>query len=92
MWEGLTVPGEVPEEANRSAYYRSKVDMFAKAQHDGILRDDPEPGALLFSIMALAAWWHAAPHIARLTTGTDAADLDARRAAVMTAARRLAAA
>lgn len=92
LWEGLTVPGTVPDEANRSAYYRAKIDTFAKAQHDGVLRTDLEPGALLFSIMALAAWWHAAPHIARMTTGTDAIDHDKRRAAVITAARRLAAA
>lgn len=91
LWEGLTVPGEVPDEANRYAYYRAKVDAFAKAQHDGVLRDDLEPGALLFSVIALAAWWHASPHIARMMTGTDAGDIDTRRAAVKTAARRLAA-
>ncbi|PRX49373.1 TetR family transcriptional regulator [Prauserella shujinwangii] len=90
LWEGLTTSGEVVDEAARSEYYRAKVERFAKAQADGVLRADLAPGALLFSIMALAAWWHAAPHIARMTTGTGAADVAQRRAAVVTAARRLA--
>ncbi|NEE00806.1 TetR family transcriptional regulator [Phytoactinopolyspora halotolerans] len=92
LWEGLTVPGEVPDEANRAAYYGAKVDSFAKAQRDGVLRDDLGPGTLLFSIIAIAAWWHASPHIARMMTGVGADDTGTRRAAVVTAARRLAAA
>ncbi|HEY8480491.1 MAG TPA: TetR family transcriptional regulator [Spirillospora sp.] len=91
LWEGLTAPSDIAE--SRFAHYRAKTEMFAKAQRDGVIRDDLDPGALLFSIMALAAWWHAAPHVARMTTGTDPAnpaDLAARRAAVVEAARRLA--
>lgn len=91
LWEGLTVPGEVAEEAARSAHYREKAEVVAKAQADGVLRDDLAPGTLIFSIMALAGWWHASPHVARLLTEYGDADLAARRAAVVTAARRLAA-
>ena len=91
LWEGLTVPGEVAEEAARSKHYREKVEVVAKAQADGILRDDLPPGAVIFSIMALAAWWNASPHVARLLTEYDDGDLAARREAVVTAARRLAA-
>lgn len=90
LWEGLTVPDEIAE--TRSAHYRAKAEMFAKAQRDGVIRKDADPGMLMFSIMALAAWWHAAPHVARMMTGTDPADpadRAARRAAVVEAARRL---
>ncbi|PXY27825.1 TetR/AcrR family transcriptional regulator [Prauserella muralis] len=90
LWEGLTTPDEVVDEAARAEYYRAKVERFAEAQANGVLRDDLTPGVLLFSIMALAAWWHAAPHIARMATGTGRADTAQRRAAVMTAARHLA--
>lgn len=90
IWEGLAPPGEIVDEAARSEYYAAKVERFATAQAEGILRDDISPGTLLFSIMALAAWWYAAPHVARMTTGTDVTDLAERRAAVVAAARHLA--
>jgi AcrR family transcriptional regulator len=91
LWEGLSVHGGVAEEAARTAHYRDKAEAVANAQTDGILRDDLPPGALIFSLMALAGWWHASPHIARMLTEYGDADLAARRAAVVTAARRLAA-
>lgn len=92
VWEGLTMPGEVPRETARCAHYAAKVSTFAKAQESGVLRDDLEPGALLYAIMALANWWSAAPHVARMVTGTTHDDDAARRRAiVVAAARRLAA-
>lgn len=90
LWEGLTVTGQVAAEAERSEHYRAKAEVMAKAQADGIVRDDLPPGALIFSIMALAGWWQASPHIARMLTGYDDTDLAARREAVVAAARRLA--
>jgi AcrR family transcriptional regulator len=90
LWEGLTVSGEVAAEADRSAHYAEKVEIMAKAQADGIVSDDLAPGALLFSIMALSAWWHASPHVARMLTEHGETDLAARRAAAVEAARRLA--
>lgn len=90
LWEGLTVTGAVAAEADRSAHYAEKAEIMAKAQADGLVRDDLPPGALLFSIMALSAWWHASPHVARMLTEFREADLAARRAAVVAAARRLA--
>ncbi|MBE1878241.1 TetR/AcrR family transcriptional regulator [Myceligenerans pegani] len=91
LWEGLTVPGEVPEEEARRAHYAAKVDVFARAQEAGVLRDDLEPGMLVYAIMALANWWSASPHVARMVTGTEPDDAARRRAAVVAAARRLAA-
>jgi AcrR family transcriptional regulator len=90
LWEGLTVPGQVAAEAERSEHYREKADVMANAQANGLVRDDLPPGALIFSIMALAGWWHASPHIARMLTEYADTDLSARRNAVVEAARRLA--
>lgn len=91
LWEGLTVPPGVAQEAARAQHYREKVEVMAKAQADGIVRDDLPPGTLIFSIMALAMWWYASPHIARMLTPYDETNLAARREAVVTAARCLAA-
>lgn len=90
LWEGLTVRNEVAAEAERSQHYREKAGIVAKAQSDGIVRDDLPPGALVFSIMALAGWWQASPHVARMLTEYGDTDLSARREAVVAAARRLA--
>lgn len=83
--EGLTLPGGVPDEPNRVEYYASKVARFANAQESGVLTPEVDPGTLVFEIMALITWWEAAPHIARMLSPA-ASDLEARRAAVVTAA------
>lgn len=89
IWEGLTLPQDIPDEASRAANYRAKTAAFAVAQDAGILADDLDPGTLLFMIMGLITWWDAAPQVAQMLTGA-ATDLSSRRAAVVTAARRLA--
>jgi AcrR family transcriptional regulator len=90
LWEGLTVKGQVAAEAERAAHYREKAAILGEAQADGMVRDDLPPGALIFSIMGLAGWWQASPHVARMLTEYADTDLSARREAVVAAARRLA--
>lgn len=93
LWEGLAYgDGEVPDEAERSAHYRAKTAAMAAAQADGLVVGQPVAGDLMFFIIALAAWWHAAPQMARMLTGAsgrDRGEHERRRAAVVQAARRL---
>ncbi|MFJ8083995.1 TetR family transcriptional regulator [Streptomyces sp. NPDC096205] len=92
-WEGLSLPGRVPDEPERSRYYRKKVDAFAVAQAEGGLPQAPEASHLVMMVLALTAWWFAVPHVTRMVTGTEDTDDEhlRRRAAVVWAARRLAA-
>ncbi len=92
-WEGLTFQGEVPGEPGRTEYYRHKVTAFAAAQREKVLVGDMEAADLVFFVIALAAWWFAVPQVARMLTGEntdDEAECGRRRAAVVSAARRLA--
>ena len=93
-WEGLSYgDAEVPDERGRAEHYRAKADVFAAAQRDGLLVDDPDAPYLVFLVLALAAWWFAVPQVARMLTGASGdakAERARRRAAVVEAARRLA--
>jgi AcrR family transcriptional regulator len=92
LWEGLA-GGQVADEANRGAHYKDKARAYAAAQRDGILDDDLDPEHLVFMIIGLAAWWAAAPQLARMLTGaddSDPAEHARRRASVVRAAERLA--
>ena len=94
QWEGLT-RGPAVDAARRSAHYRDKVARFAQAQRDGLLDPDLDPGHLVFALIALAAWWQTVPQLAQMITGAtgdDPTEHDRRRAFVVEAARRLAAA
>jgi AcrR family transcriptional regulator len=94
LWEGLSA-GFIADEANRTAHYRRKVQTFATAQRAGVLDDGLDPDHLVFVLIALSAWWFAVPQLAYMLTGAhdaDAAEHARRRACVMEAARRLAAA
>jgi len=54
-----------------------------------------DPAYLVFALIALAAWWETVPQLAEMITGAsgdDAIERDRRRAFVVDAARRLAAA
>ena len=86
-WEALELPGTpAPHELERTEDYRAKVAAFATAQRAGSVVDDVPPGDLLFSVMALAAWWAAVPQVARMITGTaDSPDERARRRASVVA-------
>jgi AcrR family transcriptional regulator len=92
LWEGLA-GGPVADEANRSAHYKDKARAYAAAQRDGILDGDLDPEHLVFMIIGLAAWWAAAPQLARMLTDaddSDPAEHARRRASVVRAAERLA--
>ena len=94
QWEGLT-RGPAVDAARRSAHYREKVERFAQAQRDGVLDAGLDPAHLVFALIALAAWWQTVPQLAEMITGAsgdDVSERDRRRAFVVDAARRLAAA
>jgi len=92
LWEGLAgVP--VADAANRTAHYKDKAQAYAAAQRAGVLDADVDPEHLVFLIIGLAAWWAAAPQLARMLTGaddSDPAEHARRRASVIRAAERLA--
>jgi AcrR family transcriptional regulator len=94
-WEALAYgSGVVPDERARTAHYREKAAALAAAQEQRVLAREPHADHLLFMILALAAWWVAVPQVARMVTGAKAgnrAERARRRAAVVTAAQRLAA-
>lgn len=94
QWEGLT-RAPAADAARRSAHYRDKVARFAQAQRDGLLDTGLDPAHLVFALIALAAWWQTVPQLAEMITGAtgdDPTERDRRRAFVVEAARRLAAA
>jgi len=63
-----------PDEVNRTAHYRQKVEAFAAAQRNGTLDDELDPAHLTFMLTALAAWWLSVPQLARMLTGAEAND------------------
>jgi AcrR family transcriptional regulator len=92
LWEGLS-GGRVADEAGRTAHYKNKAQAYAAAQRDGVLDAGLDPEHLVFLIIGLAAWWAAAPQLARMLTGaedSDPAEHARRRASVVQAAERLA--
>ena len=94
QWEGLT-RGPAADAIRRAAHYRDKVARFAQAQRDGLLDTGLDPGHLVFALIALAAWWQTVPQLAQMITGAagdDPTERERRRAFVVEAARRLAAA
>jgi AcrR family transcriptional regulator len=93
QWEGL-VGGPLAAEAERSTHYREKVERFAAAQADGVLDPTLDAGHVVFTLIALAAWWQTVPGLAQMITGGAQEDLDERarrRAFVVELARRMAA-
>jgi AcrR family transcriptional regulator len=91
-WEGLSFDDEVPDEALRRQYYGYKVQAVSDAQQQGRLTQQLTANHLLFLVLALAGWWSAVPQVARMITGVqDCEEQARRRASVVTAARRLAA-
>ncbi|MFI9011189.1 TetR family transcriptional regulator [Actinosynnema sp. NPDC053489] len=90
QWEALAYgDGAVADEEGRTAHYRRKVDAFRAAQADDVLASSPGAADLVFLVMSLSSWWLAVPQIARMVTGPE--DVARRRAAVVEAARRMAA-
>jgi AcrR family transcriptional regulator len=94
QWEGLA-RGPAADVARRSTHYREKVNRFAQAQRDGVIDAGLDAAHLVFALIALAAWWQTVPQLAEMITGAsgdDPGERDRRRAFVVKAARRLAAA
>ena len=93
-WEALAYgDSPVPDEQNRAEHYHAKTAVLAQAQQAGLIAAEPSAAHLLFLVMAMAAWWVAAPQVARMVTGAgvdDEAENAARRAAVVQAARSIA--
>jgi len=93
-WEALTYGHqEIPDEQSRTAYYRAKVEAVASAQRDGLVAGQPDAAHLLFLVLSMSLWWFAVPQVASMVTGSDPdnpAERARRRAATVTAARRLA--
>ncbi|TMR08398.1 TetR/AcrR family transcriptional regulator [Nonomuraea turkmeniaca] len=90
LWEGLHHLGEVPDEASRTDYYRTKVAAFAEAQRANLISDEIPAADLAFLVLALAGWWYAVPQMARMMHADDAATPDTARQALMRAATKLA--
>jgi AcrR family transcriptional regulator len=89
-WEGLGWTGDaVADDAERSAYYARKVAGIADAQAGGDIAADPEAARMLYAIIALTAWWFAAPQIVAMLLGAAAGDQAAQRDALVTLVRRL---
>lgn len=92
-WEGLCFDGEVPDETLRREYYGCKVRAVAEGQQQGVVTSALPADHLAFLVLSLAGWWSAVPQVARMLTGEeDGAERARRRASVVLAARRLAAA
>jgi AcrR family transcriptional regulator len=90
-WEGLQSAGNrPPDDTERAAYYARKVAAIAEAQDAGAIAADAEPARLLYAIIALTAWWFAAPQIVAMLLGPAADDPKAQRDALVTLVRRLA--
>ncbi|TWF81383.1 TetR family transcriptional regulator [Pseudonocardia hierapolitana] len=94
LWEGLSDTGRVPDEIARTKLYTAKAEAIAAAQQAGLIDDTIDPAHLIFLVIALSSYWSAAPQIARMLSGSDAqdgAEAARRRAAVVHAARQIAA-
>jgi AcrR family transcriptional regulator len=92
QWEGLQA-GMPAHAESRTARYREKVARFADAQRNGLLDPDIDPAHLVFTLIALAAWWQAVPQLAEMITGAGPGDSEeraSRRRFVVEAARRIA--
>lgn len=89
-WEGLEAPGPpVIDEEHRAQLYAAKVDALRQGRPAEASGDGLDPSAVLYAVIALSAWWFAAPQVARMTLGPLADDPAAQRAALVQLARRL---
>ena len=93
-------PASVSSQARPTVTRRRTPELGRLLQWEG-LTSAPAADAgldsvhLVFALIALAAWWQTVPQLAELTTGVsgdDVSELARRRAFVIAAARRLAAA
>lgn len=92
QWEALTLPGDVPDEAQRTRMYAQRTAEFAHGQNAGRLSRVFDPDLLNVLILGLVGYWIMLPQVARMVSGPAEAEGEAqrRRAAIVEAARRLA--
>lgn len=93
QWEGLQ-DGPAADLTARTRHYQEKVERFSAAQRAGVLDPALDPAHLVFTLIALAAWWQTVPQLAEMITGAgpdDRPERARRRAFIVEAARRLAA-
>lgn len=93
MWEALELEAaKVPNEPVRCQRLRQFVAGIEEAQRRGTVAADLDPAQLLVTLHGLAAWWFAAPQLARMATGSEPRTkraLARRREHAVDAARRL---
>ncbi|MBL4748196.1 MAG: TetR family transcriptional regulator [Magnetovibrio sp.] len=91
-WEALAFDDEVPDEEQRQQYYGYKSAAVAKGQKAGTITREFQADHLILMILSIAGWWATVPQVARMLCGSPTEEDHAkRRAAVVIAARRLAA-
>ena len=91
-WEALSYDGEVPDETLRAEYYECKSEAVTKGQSAGTITADIDAPHLMLLVLSVAGWWSAVPQVARMLCGPlSEQEHVKRRAAVVTAVRRLAA-
>ena len=72
MWEALEFGDTgLPRESARLERYQTKVANFAKAQHNGVVRADVQPGHLLLLMLGLVNWPQAAKQVGGMILGED---------------------
>ena len=83
---------EVPDEDLRRTFYRDKTAAVLEGQKAGVITKDIDPAQLMLFILSIAGWWSTVPQVARMLCGPlSEEEHTRRRAAVVQAARRLAA-
>lgn len=90
-WEGLEPAGDNTNNAERSSMYADKVDAVRQGQAAGSVRSDIDAGALLYAVLALAAWRFAVPQATRLMLGSAGDDCARERTDLVTLARSISA-
>ncbi|WP_241989065.1 TetR family transcriptional regulator [Leucobacter luti] len=91
-WEGLAFADEVPDEALRREHYGYKTTAVKRGQEAGAITRDLTAEHIMLLVLSLAGWWATVPQVARMLCGPPTEDEHrSRRAAVVEAARRLAA-
>ncbi|MGW2169486.1 TetR family transcriptional regulator [Streptomyces sp. NPDC001705] len=83
---------EVPGQEDRTRYYSSKAHAVRTAQEQGRADTSLDARSLVLALTGLVSWYFAAPHISRMVLDDDPRDpavLEAHRAALVEAARRI---
>ena len=92
MWEALEFGDTgLPRQSARLERYQEKVANFAKAQQNGVLRSDIQPGHLLLLMLGLVNWPQAAKQVGGMILGEEPRTSTDFRESVKKCARSMAA-